>query len=500
MKAPELVFAIVGATGTDHHTVAQALSGCLNDVGYQSEQIRVVDLLKRLDKYTGLPDSPEGERIKTRMDAGDDFRVRTDRLDALAAFSVTEIAERRQAITGDSERPAEGRAFILRSLKRTEEVDTLRRIYGDGFFLLGAYSPRDMRVSRLAELIARSNHDPSPEAYRAEAETIVQRDLDDHSTPYGQRLRDTFALADVFIRADDARSVQDGVERFIQLLFGHPFRTPTRDEVGMYLAHAAALRSAALPRQVGAALTTSAGSVIATGCNDVPRAGGGQYWDGDADDMRDHVRGWDFSDLARSDMVADTLRRLSDQGWLSTDLGAITDDLVKRALATGGPLKGSQLAGVVEFGRVVHAEMDALTDAARRGVSTQGAILYTTTFPCHNCARHAVAAGVSRVVYVEPYPKSRAIDLHQDAISLEPVTHDERVRFEPFVGISARLYPSLFRMPARKNEHGQALAWHPNASSPRLAMTSPLYINDEQLEIVNFLDRLKTIGLLSPEE
>ncbi|MEJ7655371.1 MAG: deaminase [Chloroflexia bacterium] len=46
----------------------------------------------------------------------------------------------------------------------------------------------------------------------------------------------------------------------------------------------------------------------------------------------------------------------------------------------------------------MHAEMSALLDAGRRGVPVQGATLYTTTFPCHNCARHIVGAGIDRVV------------------------------------------------------------------------------------------------------
>jgi deoxycytidylate deaminase len=240
----------------------------------------------------------------------------------------------------------------------------------------------------------------------------------------------------------------------------------------MYLAHVAALRSAALPRQVGAALTSADGGVIATGCNDAPRSGGGQYWEGDEDDKRDHVLGWDSSDVARADMVADVFERLRKKKWLASALeGLATDELVRRALSDGGPFKNSQLAGVVEFGRVIHAEMAALTDAARRGVSTQGATLYTTTFPCHNCARHIVSAGVSRVVYVEPYPKSRAIDLHQDAIALEPASQEQRVRFEPFVGIGARLYPVLFRMVRRKDAEGRAVVWHARGALPRMAMT-----------------------------
>src|ERR1035441_9924393 len=74
-------------------------------------------------------------------------------------------------------------------------------------------------------------------------------------------------------------------------------------------------------------------------------------------------------------------------------------------------LKNSGLFDMTEYGRAVHAEMDALLTCARSGISPRNGTLYTTTFPCHNCTRHLVAAGIRRVVYIEPYPKSKATKL-----------------------------------------------------------------------------------------
>jgi cytidine deaminase len=63
----------------------------------------------------------------------------------------------------------------------------------------------------------------------------------------------------------------------MEILFGHPNRTPTRDEVGMFQAVAAGRRSDELGRQVCAAICASNGSVIVVGTNEVPRAGSGLY-------------------------------------------------------------------------------------------------------------------------------------------------------------------------------------------------------------------------------
>src|SRR3954464_15400320 len=94
---------------------------------------------------------------------------------------------------------------------------------------------------------------------------------------------------------------------------------------------------------------------------------------------------------------------------------------------------------------MVHAEMEAIASCARVGVSPRNGVMYTTTFPCHNCAKHIVAAGIRAVQYVEPYPKSRALELHNDSIAVEN-PQPGKVLFNPFVGISARRYVDLFSM------------------------------------------------------
>src|SRR5690606_15092251 len=56
----------------------------------------------------------------------------------------------------------------------------------------------------------------------------------------------------------------------------------------------------------------------------------------------------------------------------------------------------TRLKGLIEFSRAIHAEMDAIVSLAMKGNgSTQGSSLFTYTFPCHNCARHIVAAGIT---------------------------------------------------------------------------------------------------------
>jgi cytidine deaminase len=127
--------------------------------------------------------------------------------------------------------------------------------------------------------------------------------------------------------------------------------------------------------------------------------------------------------------------------------------------------------------------MAAVTDAAKRGVSVRGSTMYVTTFPCHNCARHIVAAGIRRVVYIEPYPKSLASTLHLDAIATDGSTPIGRqVEFLPFVGVAPRRYMELFSMVRRKNEDGTAAVWKAATAEPRIAENDPTYLVREEEE------------------
>ena len=72
----------------------------------------------------------------------------------------------------------------------------------------------------------------------------------------------------------------------------------------------------------------------------------------------------------------------------------------------------------------VHAEQNAIIQAAKLGVSIDGATLYCTHQPCSVCAKMIINAGIRRVVYQEGYPDSFSLDIFEEAkVQLE--------RFDP---------------------------------------------------------------------
>jgi len=105
----------------------------------------------------------------------------------------------------------------------------------------------------------------------------------------------------------------------------------------------------------------------------------------------------------------------------------------KRILTTGynGPPEGlkhcDQLGGCLrdklgipsgerqELSRAVHAEQNAIIQAAKLGISIDGGTIYVTNHPCFICAKMLINAGIKRIVYKEGYPDEFAKGILKEA-------------------------------------------------------------------------------------
>jgi hypothetical protein len=133
-----------------------------------------------------------------------------------------------------------------------------------------------------------------------------------------------------------------------------------------------------------------------------------------------------------------------------------------------------------------------------------GSILYTTTFPCHNCAKHIVAAGVRTVHFVEPYPKSHAAKMHGDSLLLSDGDQvEDKVVFKPFVGVGPRRFFDLFSMKlssghaiSRKTPEGDSVQWPTSVTTPRIPLQPYSYLEKEVIAADELLELLKVYKLL----
>jgi deoxycytidylate deaminase len=453
--------------------------------------------------------SPYGKR-DALIRAGNEARVRSKDDRILAVMAVSDIASRRTLDEQQHPTATLRTAHLVRSFKRPEEVSLFREIYKSGFYLIGVANDDDAQMEYLTRELG---------IEEGSAQYLIDRDQNE-ALLHGQRTRDTFYLADVFIQANEEQYKKQ-IDRFLELVFGHPFITPLRAEHAMFLAYASAARSAQLGRQVGAAIATPEGDVLAVGMNEVPSPEGGVYWEGDARDHRDHTKPIDSNAEQRDLIVKSIITRITDkvldiakfndliQGILqklnvqfdAKDLGQTIEIELSRigsvidAQAAADAVNKSDLRSITEYGRAVHGEMDAILTCARLGISVRGNYLYVTTFPCHNCTRHIIASGIRRVYYVEPYPKSKARDLHSDAICFdeEEAENFGKIPFLPFVGIGPRRYLDFFSLDlssghaiSRKGDDNKPVVLPKTERPPRVSLNPLSYLESEDKLLVEF--------------
>ena len=368
---PELFVALVATLGTSLDPIVEDLQTQLMAVGYQSDVVRLSALIRDLVEAADGPAGPNLSTSRKLMDQGDKLREVVGSEDAAATLALAPIRRRRNENTGSRSVEQAKFATIVRSLKRPEEIELLKAIYGPRLLVIGVSATREERERNLIKRLQEDMPGKADSWYVSEAAFLLDRDQEDGKA-MGQRVRKAFREVDAFIWVRAGTYATDQVRRIVELFFGKPFVTPTADEQAMFHAYAAQFRSAAAGRQVGAAITDADGELLVTGTNEVPKVGGGQYWDGDRPDHRDHAYKFDGNERQKFLVVQDLMHRLASTGWLADNFAQLPGDaLAQKALEAEGPLDSSRVDDLLEFGRICHAEMAALMTAARRGTSLE---------------------------------------------------------------------------------------------------------------------------------
>ena len=487
----DLIVGFVGAIGVSWKPILQAFDESFQRFGYSTQEIHVSRLLDELEyrPWGTLPGRESPEYYEAMMDSCDQLRAAVANGSAMAALGIRRISETR---SGSHSLPT---AYFLRSLKHPDEVKILRHVYGEAFFLVAVACTAKERRESLAESL--SIFDDS----RARAEQLVARDESDASNrDFGQNVRDTYSIADVFIPSGRGIDTSPDINRFLDAIFGAPFLTPRPNEEGMRFAYDASVRSAAAGRQVGTALIPTVGTPVVAGTNEVPKPGGGQYWSGDIPDYRDFQTGQDPNPIYTKRVVQELLERLAADGWLIDRLRELSGEgLLAEAYkpdeSGNSLLAGARASALIEFTRCLHAEQAAIINAARSGVRTQEAILYTTTFPCHECAKMIIGAGIVEVHYIEPYPKSLVDRLYRDMIETSPPFVASRglvegkLPFHQFLGIAPHFYTRAFTAGERRTGD-ELIEFDRQSESPRTSGWNTLGIEERESAAIDAISRV----------
>lgn len=470
----ELVIALCGPIGAPLHQVAEDLARMVSEeYGYECEKIRLSALIEDSSSSSAVQAS-EAVRIQNLITQGNALRAQHGS-SVLADLAIRKIARDRQKRQANEADPYTGArvCHIIDSIKNPEELDAFRLLYREVFFCLGVFASTSYRD----EALTRRG------MTRGEVHALIDKDSGEEIS-HGQSVRKTFPRADYFVRGDqeNREAVRSELRRFLTVVFRSNVTTPTAEESAMFHAASAAQSSACLSRQVGAALSDSEGEILSVGWNEVPAFGGGAYPRGTNDSrcMKWHEKC--HNDHEKRQISESLAACLVSENVVDASQQQRVVDLVLN----------SRVGQLIEFSRAVHAEMHAILAGLKHaGSRVAGGTLFCTTYPCHSCARHIIAAGISKVFFIEPYPKSLAMTLHSDALSDGGPDNDSKVRILPYQGVSPSRYFELFSMGARprKDKTGNLITIEKRRSIPN---------NQVSLESLPTLEGL-VVAKLSPD-
>lgn len=257
----------------------------------------------------------------------------------------------------------------------------------------------------------------------------------------------------------------------------------------MFAAANIALQSACLSRQVGAVIQNPHGEIIGQGANDVPKFDGGLYSSNLPVTMDHRCYNWKGKichNDSEKDVIFDQIANFARESFKGSLEEQVQEFVTK--------VRKSRVKGLIEFSRAVHAEMAAIVSAARDGVGqVRGATLFTTTFPCHNCARHIVAAGIRKVIYIEPYPKSLALNLHNDAVSTNESDEGKKVVFLQYQGAAPRSFSRIFKPNPVRKYAGGFLPKSRKSAIPFAAPPIDSLVTREELEVARLLKEISDV-------
>ncbi|MCM8534474.1 MAG: deaminase [Lentisphaeraceae bacterium] len=482
-----LVIGMVMGVGTDKDSVIGKLKDNLSGYGYESNEISSSQLIKETyskhfssEPLDFSPHTDEYSRILAYMNAGD--KIREDlSSDLISLAAIAYIRQERKKVTDQKQ------VFLITNLKHPDEVKVFRAVYGNAFYMLGLHSTVEDRREFLLE---RKN---IKEKYGDEADFKIDDLFEkDDAGSNRQSINKTFHLSDYFIQHSGVdNELVEQINRFNKIIHSYPFETPTKDEHFMFMAYTTSLRSSDLSRQVGAVLVSEEYELISTGANEVPKYGGGLFWsDTDTNDDRDYIRGKDTNHILKNETILKVYKALKPEILQNT-----AEEKENALKSAKGILGDNLLFEMSEYNRAVHAEMEALLACARISGNSKKGRLYTTTFPCHNCAKHIIAAGVQEVIYIEPYTKSKATTLYK-SLTLSTKTDNNKVFLKPFIGMGPRRYFDLFstnlgsgQALQRKDNNGKISEWQKANSDLRLPLFHEMIdsFEKEQLSKLNEL-------------
>jgi len=374
-----------------------------------------------------------------------------------AVFSLAEAANEIVKFYRSREREkATGRPrikqFVIEAFRNPYEVEFFRNRYYE-FYLLSLFADYEKRSGREKFSEKRDRRD--------RGEDLGTQEF------FKQNVSECVRLSDIAINNDNSiTELNKKLVTYFALIKQPGCFAPERRETAMHMAYSMSVRSTCICRQVGTVIEGANGYIIGAGWNDV---GAGQvgcgyrhYQDfnriestilisnppGD-DGFRRWLRAYgddDRDSFCYKDKYSEyTIRKKLKKIEKQKPDGFSRLTFKEKQYLTES-LQSEINVKMMQYCRALHAEENAiLQTAVIGGMGIRGGTVYTTTFPCELCAKKIYQAGIKRVVYTEPYPRS----ISKDVFFRDGTRHIECEQFE---GVKSQSYFRLYKATIGKKE------------------------------------------------
>lgn len=430
-----------------------------------------------------------GDNIRS---SGDPFKCEPNRSKKNCYKLAEDICEMINLIN----RTRQASFFIVDCLRNPYEVLYLRGKFSN-FFLFSVFSQKEVRLERSRKnRLHVQTRTFNEDYFQKEFDKSDYRDsgmgnLDCRDRLYRQDVTKCVQISDIAItnKEEDWEGLYDKILRIVLLILSPGCTKPTLDEMYMNMAYTMSVKSNCISRQVGAVIKVPKGYIVGAGWNEAPRSkidcglrtlrdlahdkeflpivkallksvgGDGEEtveeltqrlcegFKGEGDGKYPNQACFCFKDEMAKKSTAPRLKEAWQQ-MLSED--QIDDEDQRLSLKDGGEKFIDELVErgelhQLDFCLALHAEENALVQSARiGGTGMNEGTIYTTDQPCPICAKKIEQAGITKVVYTEPYPASL------------PRVFLKRAKLVQFEGIKPRAYIKLF-MPNHDQKEWQEL-------------------------------------------
>jgi deoxycytidylate deaminase/dephospho-CoA kinase len=315
--------------------------------------------------------------------------------------------------------------IVVDGIRNLGEVDRLTELFGYKFTLIGILASSSARWGRIGS------------TYTDRGLTQLDFNEDDsrdsnEETRYGQQVALCLDKADILIDNSEAVTAADFKQKtlaHVDLATAKLSRPASQDEILMNMAFSASHSSKCIKRHVGALVVDLAGQVVGVGYNENPIGTHPCIEEPSYNNQcyRDIVRNAHFADLARRRAKCPVCgaKIIAQHGppWRCNKCSKVA--------------KKSNLEQfffpdrAISWCTAVHAEVWAVLAAGERG---RRGTLYTTTFPCFQCAEKISQAGISSIVFTEAYPDPHSAERLKLA----------GVKFRQFEGVRSSSFEKIF--------------------------------------------------------